>query len=376
MFLSLDIVGSTAFKNERAPLDHAHGDHWTRPFLSFYRMSADGMTIHWDSVVEKMKAVRQGNHHFEFAKSPAFWKGAGDEVLFCKTVKSPLDAMAAIQAMLLLMQSHREHFRSKARTARLDVKGTAWLAGFPLNNSEIVLAEDGSLGASSGDDMLDNFKLLALLEDGQLQSYRVDYIGPSVDLGFRLRDHATARRLMVSADLVWLLCHANKKCSLDQVEHCPFLHLPRINYGSSASLRGVLDSEPYPHFWIEASAATALGTAEDALLGRSDLPSRGDHGDLLRDYCSKFLDNSHPIKMKPYIPGCVDDDISHTSDERKERLRKLEEYVNGSAEQIETLGQADAATGGIPAAAQAFANSVAATSPAGSKIPVLTVKRS
>jgi hypothetical protein len=94
-------------------------------------------------------------------------------------------------------------------------------------------------------------------------------------------------------------------------------------------------------------------------VGRVDLPGRDGHIDRLRDYCDLFLDDSHPLKMTPYIPACVDTDISRTSDERKERLRKLEAYVNGSAEQIETLGQADSVTGNIPQATEAFANTVA-----------------
>lgn len=361
MFMSLDIVGSTAFKNERTTVDHADGDHWTRPFLSFYRMSAERMTLHWDAVVKQMLAVRDGNEHFAFGYSPSFWKGAGDEVLFSKTIESPLDAMAAVQAMLLLMTSHRENFQSKARTTRLDIKGTAWLAGFPLNNSEIVLGEDGSLGANSGDDMLDNFRLLADLEGKQeRQDYRADFIGPSVDLGFRLRDHATARRLMISADLVWLLCRANKKCSPDQSQRCQLLQVPRINYGNGASLKGVLDDEPYPLFWIEASPATALDSAEDTLLGRVDIPSRPNHVELLRNYCDTFLDNSHPLRMRPYIEACVDADISKTSDERKERLRKLQEYINGSVTQIKDIARPDPEGGEMPSGPTEFAAQIGA----------------
>lgn len=365
IFLSIDIVGSTEFKNVRgASVDHAHGDHWTRPFLSFYRMSVAGMASHWDTVVEQMKSVQEGNGHFDFGDRPSFWKGAGDEVLFAKTVRSPLDASATIQAMLLLMESHRQHFQSKPRTRSLDVKGAAWLAGFPLNNSEVVLMEDGSPDASSGDDMIDNFKLLALLEgQGGPLAYRADYIGPSVDLGFRLRDHATPRQLVVSADLVWLLCHASTKCSPDQTDRCKFLLLPRISYERNVPLKGVLDGEPYPLFWVESSAATALDTATDALLGRDDLPSRPEHFDLLKGFCEKFLNGAHPLKMTPYIPNCVDGAVSQISGEREERLRKLQAYVDGSAEQIETLGQEDAVTGGIPAASEAFANKVATTPP-------------
>lgn len=356
MFVSLDIVGSTAFKNERTPVDHADGDHWTRPFLSFYRMSAERMATHWDAVVDQMKAVRDGNEHFAFGCSPSFWKGAGDEVLFSKTIESPLDALATVQTMLLLMTSHRENFQSKTRTARLDIKGTAWLAGFPLNNSEIVLGEDGSLDASTGDDVLDNFRMLAALENSkERHDYHADFIGPSVDLGFRLRDHASARRLMISADLVWLLCRANKKCSPDQVQRCQLLQVPRINYGNGASLKGVLDSDPYPLFWIEASPATALDVAEETLLGRIDIPGRPNHVELLRTYCDTFLDNSHPLRMRPYIANCFDTDISQTTDERKERLRKLQEYINGSAIQIKDIARLDTEGGEMPSGPTEFA---------------------
>ena len=39
--------------------------------------------------------------------------------------------------------------------------------------------------------------------------YNADYVGPSIDLGFRAAPISTARQLIVSADLAWLLCQAH-----------------------------------------------------------------------------------------------------------------------------------------------------------------------
>src|SRR6202012_3960210 len=102
---------------------------------------------------------------------------------------------------------HRARFLSKPITERLNVKGTAWLARFPINNLEIILGRDSFSGHGSADEIAENFSLRAQLHDKSDPAVLRAYIGASVDLGFRLRAFSTPRKTGVSADLVWMLCH-------------------------------------------------------------------------------------------------------------------------------------------------------------------------
>jgi hypothetical protein len=359
IFLSLDVVGSTEYKQPRADRLPDDKDHWVRPFLGFYRMSVDEMRSQWEQVKAELRAAEERDSgHFELSDCPEFWKGAGDEVLFSKVVASPYDVVASIQTLIRVMEAHRVQFASKPQTKGLNVKGTAWLAGFPLNNAEIVIAVDGSSASGRSDDHLaDNYRLLSRLDaDATLrEKFRADYIGPSIDLGFRLREHATSRRLVVSPDLIWLLCRAEYRATNDERDACRMLELPKIGYAGSKPLRGIMGGDSYPIFWIEAEAGSALDNAEDKLLSRVHHTG----GDYILAYCREFLDGTSPLRMTPYIPGCRDPAVGTISEDRAGKVQRLEKYVNGMLGSLESFeiddaSEKDKAT--IPPEATAFAD--------------------
>jgi len=358
IFLSLDIVGSTEFKQPRTHKEPEHEDSWVRPFLAFYRLSVDEMNVQWDRVVAEIRKAKAGNSdRFVFGDCPEFWKGQGDEVLFSKVVVSPLDAVAAVHALMRVMNAHRAQFESKPQTKLLNVKGAAWLAGFPLNNAEIVVAADSSSTRVSSDDRLtDNYRLLSELDNSpELRAkYKADYIGPSIDLGFRIREHATSRRLVASADLVWLLCRADHLANGDERTACAMMSLPKIGYLGRKPLKGILAGDPYPIFWIESEESSALDEAEDKLLNRI----HHSVGTDVAAYCETYLDGSGPLRMVPYIPGCSDAVVGVVAEEKARKVQRLQDYVNGMATTLETLGYPDDPNAGsdIPAEATAFAN--------------------
>ena len=377
LFLSLDVVGSTEFKQPRTDREPAHDDSWVRPFLTFYRMSIDQMAGQWKRVVSEMKAVETGDTgRFVFGEPPAFWKGAGDEVLFSKRVVSPLDAIAAVHSLVGVMKAHRRQFATKPQTKLLNVKGAAWLAGFPLNNAEIVIATDGAAQRDGrlDDELSENYRLLSLLDAAPelRDAFKADYIGPSIDLGFRLREHASARQFVVSADLIWLMCQAHERSS--PVEHaaCPLLDLPKIGYAGRLPLKGILADEPYPVFWIEDEPGTALDDAEDRLLDRHPHSD----GRAVAAFCETFLDDSNPLRMRPYIEGSTEGEIGVIAADRLEKVRRLEAYVNGEAGQLASLAEDDSAATSdtMSSEAESFADTPPDPRPAPSPLPAPSLR--
>lgn len=366
MFLSLDIVGSTEFKQAKRGVETAEGaDSWVEPFLSFYQIAVQQMAVQWAAVRESIAAVGRGDssERFEFGDGPVFWKGIGDEVLFTKVVRSPIDAMAALQALVGLMTEHRRQFAAKPQWQRLNVKGAAWLAGFPVNNAEVILpAKDGRPAAGALDDpVAENYRLLARRDTTPATAgrFHADYIGPSVDLGFRLRELADPRRLVVSADLAWLLCHAQRSCRERELKACRHLRMPHVGYEGRQSLRGILAGEPYPLIWIESDPTNPLNNAEDRLLRRAPGKARArQHLSSLWDFCNAFLTGDSPLSMRPYIPGCRVGGVGEMSDDHRRRLDAIRAFANGPAEQLVSLARSDRGTNPIPAAARAFARGV------------------
>jgi hypothetical protein len=366
LFLSVDIVGSTEFKQASRIADGraaAMTIAWLEPFLSFYQLSIEQMDAQWARVCGEMSAVdpKNGSDRFRFGERPVFWKGAGDEVLFSKAVESPVDAMATIHAFLLVMQDHRTRFADKGLP--LDVKGTAWLAGFPVNNAEAVLP--GGLPEPAeerlDDPVAENYRLLELHQAGG-RSAPIDYIGPSIDLGFRLREYATPRRLVVSADLVWLLCHAHGDFLERERSRCSQLGVPHVGYDGRRGLKGILGGQPYPLIWIEADPENDLDRAEDVLRGRPLSGASPSNTRVLavKDYCALFLNGRTPLQTRPYIRHYPDPEIGQIPADHERELERIEQHVNGAREQLETLELPDdAASGEIPSVTTEFASGLA-----------------
>jgi len=366
LFLSLDIVGSTEFKqaSRGAGASRDIADAWVEPFLSFYQISVEQMDAQWARICGEMAAIEPSNKsgRFVFGTPPEFWKGAGDEVLFSREVLSPLDAMATVHTFLSVMKEHRARFAHK--DVRLDVKGTAWLAGFPVNNAEAMLpAQFGALPPGRLDEpVAENYRLLDLHRAGKVATgCQLDYVGPSVDLGFRLREHATPRRLVVSADLVWLLCRTHDSCSDRERRRCRFLAIPHVGYDGRHGLKGILGGQPYPLLWIEADPDNGIDRAEDAILRRplsGHTPDR-DRVDDIGRFCALFLNGRTPLQSRPYIGGCTDPEISAVPAEHRAWLARIESVVNGEVERLSAEGVQEGGTGVIPPDAAAFADSLA-----------------
>jgi hypothetical protein len=290
LFLSVDLVGSTAFKaaakssepSPRAPSPQADRYHqWLPVFTGFYYRFPERLA----GCLEKESKVAK---NINLGKAPAFWKPIGDELVFTKTLHEKTDAFWAIRAFRRAVLEYRDELTQKHPT--LGLKATAWLAGFPVANVQIPIGDDAALKEID----LDGEPLLAALQLAQAsfqsirdKSKRVDYLGPSMDVGFRLSKLASTRKFVLSVDLAYLLSDTHQSAS-DQFEY---------RYDGRVELKGVLGNKPYPVFWIDMEP-TELAKIDDDLLGQRTIKPHE-----VRALADLFLESTDGKICRPYLVG-------------------------------------------------------------------------
>jgi len=198
LFISIDIAGSTAYKN--STLGDGSEVHPWLPVL-YYFFSEFPITF---SKINEQNKDRIKPTCFT---QPKVWKHLGDEIIFVVELRHfyhlgyyLTNAREAMDTFVL------DSLKDKS----LGLKGTAWIAGFPVANVEVnIPTPDGSL---------------------------IDYLGRSMDAGFRLSKLATPQKFILSIQTAWML--AMESADIE------------IYYDGRANLKGIKNGGQYPIFWI------------------------------------------------------------------------------------------------------------------------------
>lgn len=242
LFMSVDLVGSTAFKGSykrsdgtkesglRAAAEPPVGPAWANVFRNFYDFQRYFERKYQDKTLETRL-------------HPKIVKAIGDELLLQVPIKNHNDARDVVSHFAHAMKDYRN---INLKQHGLHLKGAAWIAGFP-NTNHIV-----SIDAAKG-----------------LQE---DFIGPSIDTGFRVSKFATPSKLAVTVDLALLLVHDG--------------HF-RLHCDGFESLKGVLGGRPYPILWHEVPAderTSRLNHLARTITGRPSAELND-----IKEYCAKFI---------------------------------------------------------------------------------------
>ena len=194
IFLSIDAIGATNFKSSLTD-QGSTPDVWARGFLAFlpevvvvYRNKLGEAISNscrdackQPCMPETMLGKAKSFHH-----TVNVWKYIGDEVvlvaeLTCQKYHASLHVAALAET---IRHFNNEFAKRPEPDNKLRFKGTAWVAGFPVANIELNLP-------------------------GPTKAQMVkDFLGPSIDLGFRLSKFASEDRLVVSASLAHLIVSA------------------------------------------------------------------------------------------------------------------------------------------------------------------------
>lgn len=300
--MSADIVGSTALKQSprRGP---EVSSEWFGVIQGFYLEIQREFLKHWSDAREKLSDDFLGD-------APELWKVIGDEAVFVKNITDHRQVYYSLCCWRAAVQDVRRFIR---RSGRLDLKCTSWIAGFQVMNKEVVVdRSDKYLSSDTGDFHRDAGRRLNDIYSGQEnEKISVDYVGPAIDIGFRLSSHSTPRKFILSVGVAYILALSNPPDPTLMAEL-------EYGYEGAVALKGVFGGTPYPLFWIDMAGSGDLATIEDDLLGRSRANT-----DLMRKFCVKFYDDNEAYTFPPFVESSGDGVLSKRPSWYNEALEKL-----------------------------------------------------
>jgi len=339
LFLSVDLVGSTAFKqaNQTAFTSDAKAtdtgvEPWFLPMAQFYKEIERIFARAWKAYVIGLAV------ELDWLPGPApqLWKSAGDELLYVKEITDHRQALACVVCWKNAIEEYRPHL--KDRYPSLDLKCTAWVAGFPVTNSEVVFSKDLSSDAIKDDDdpvWVNLYLLHKYHEDPSDKNLTKDFIGPSVDAGFRLCALSSARKFVISVDLALMVVHALGS----KPPKTPELNLA-IRYDGRQSLKGVLGDKEYPVFWVDMAKDSSLDKLEDKLLKLNSGSL-----DEIKDFCEEFFSTNPSSIIIPYVKKNGDKYFGAVPEIHSHKINALRQYWSGESQRRIDEGDARQAEG-------------------------------
>ena len=296
IFLSIDVIGSTKLKSSLSQPAHT-SSVWANEFAVFLPKVVD---VYWNKFVETVNKHCPGNCKHKcisgtrlkkedvYSRTVNVWKYIGDEVVLTAEL-----VCNQVSLYVLALAETIKHFNNDFERKPLNddpdnimqIKGTAWVAGFPVDNIELDLPSTGG--------------------------HKVrDYLGPLIDLGFRLSRFASKDRLIISASLAFFIASES-----DMKE--PIVHMNEQKYrlplcfGGIVEVKGVKDGK-HPLIWysVMETKESKLGIVEHNELltflknihfkGWTYFPfipvSGGFHSDYMKDY-------KEAVEAQKKIPG-------------------------------------------------------------------------
>ena len=225
LFLSVDLSGSTAFKNSELgrEIDHGASPKWVKVFQKFYTDFPDL----FKNSYSRNKNANAGEDH-----CPSIWKAVGDELIFCGRVTNKAAVEAALNSFIITLLEYRQLLA--VQSLGLNVKGAAWLGAFPEPNRavEVKPRNRGAYFTSATE---------ALEDAADHDPFDFDFLGKEIDTGFRVAGKAQPERFALSAQLARLLSSMPKVIATR--------HEIRVDY--PIELKGVTKGIPYPNLYIE-----------------------------------------------------------------------------------------------------------------------------
>lgn len=344
LFLSIDLVGSTQIKQNgsfpiKVPSEEdglqALSSDWFSPIAEFYRDFEAEFANKW-SIYENSTSKECGWE--PVGPAPHLWKTNGDELIYIKEIEEAHQAYACVVCWLQALIQYRKKLTDSA--SGLNVKGAAWVAGFPIANHEVVFksnlegqSTNLDVGRSS---IFSHFYYLDkwYSQPSDRDDLIVDYIGPSIDTGFRVAKLATPRKFPISIELALILSNVTEP-SIFRDEIC-------LRFDGKNLMKGVLGGLPYPMFWIDAVGDDNLIKSEDEL----NPPPKKQDMQHVRKFCDLFINENSKFIFRPFIWNSQSSEFSKRPENYDRHLTKLSQTWNHEREKFEI--EADAIEGKDP----------------------------
>ena len=287
LFFSVDLENATNYKHMMRARQQQDGwtadNDWCAVFNRFYEEFPRDFRRHCPVFSEHNESDGICR-----AYAPVLWKFAGDEILFYAPLTDFRQTLGHVDAFAQTVINFNKTFIKKGIDLRC--KGTAWVAGFPMNNRVVwVPREDRN------------------------QPLLIDFIGSSIDTGFRLAKFSSSRRLVVSLDLLWMLAISGQRC-----RHINRFGWLRYKFHGEHELKGVLDSKPYPIFWVDLEY-------RDVDLWR--VPPEISFDDII-SFCKDFAESTpNNAFIRPFLVGDPDDELAEVPSHFEKQHNLLLAYL-------------------------------------------------
>ena len=251
IFLSVDLIGSTQFKISQSYSDgpakpHDDESWWPNVLMAFYTDFQKKFLENWD----EFKSLAVNWSEIKIGEPPKLWKALGDELIFSKICIHENEVWALIQVWRKTLVD----FKSTWKFDLLKFKSGAWVVGSPVRNWEVAFLRQpiDPIDLPLMDDRVAyNLHLLSQYYESENQKkIDLDFVGPSMDCGFRLLGKADERKMIVSADLVYLLRKSQAHCEAKFMDHYKPL---KFYFDGVSELKGIdRYGVKYPIFWLDA----------------------------------------------------------------------------------------------------------------------------
>lgn len=242
LFLSVDIYGSTKLKNSN---NYYQIQNYCQEFLETLNkinqesVNKTELKEVYASICEKYEhqdwsqIIRQcfTDFNIEFIKRRTDakisdeeilpWKMAGDELIYCITVNSRKEVHDNLLAFFKTLRFFDKEYAKKENRIRL--KGSAWTAGFPIRNRIM--------------------KPIEVIDSDEYEETKLDYMGPEIDIGFRIGKFTFPGIIVCSIELVCILLDGRLGLQSDKSKF-------RVIDTGWETLKGVWNGKKYPIYWI------------------------------------------------------------------------------------------------------------------------------
>ncbi|AFM20595.1 hypothetical protein Mycch_5993 (plasmid) [Mycolicibacterium chubuense NBB4] len=258
LFLSCDLQNSTQFKQKRE-------GEWIATFLAFY------------SEFPSLLANRITEKYPDLKDRLSLWKAIGDELIFSAQIQSEQECSDAIDAWTATMLEFEvQHLLEKTP---MTLKGGAFLATVPAPDRRVAIPRTVQIsddGTQIDVQETNEATLNRADTTGDFAiNFAMDYVGPSIDTGFRVLKFAARSYFVLTVEVAHLLFkHYNDdRTKRDRVAYLLGTH----------SLKGVWGGRPYPVFAIarpleadtpEQLLAKAFGDGDNPGLVTDEYPHR------------------------------------------------------------------------------------------------------
>jgi|SRR5580704_831533 hypothetical protein len=218
LFVSIDMVNSTEFKNNEP--------RWPFVIHHFY-----------ESVVNEMKRV-----------CPRFnvWKYIGDEVTFWRHTHGEdklalliRDTYAALQLISQALDAIEDDHGIRTRNV-IGAKATMWVASADFVKGAGINRDLNASYRHFNRIIEEDHLVSVLTHEHQRELKTYDFIGPDIDIGFRISHFAQRGFVLLSAGLAYLVLRQSDPA--DAVDQ----HMKIVTYHA---LKGVWGGRRYPIIW-------------------------------------------------------------------------------------------------------------------------------